>query len=384
MSARRRTHGEGSTYQRASDGRWVGSLRHEDPISGATKRTTVYGTSEREVVGKLREIRKRLDAGTPAKDAGVALDTYATRWIGSTLAASDRKASTRQLYAGLTRTHIIGSDIGKLGLKKISPPAVERFVLALRKSGKSESTVRQVYTIGRAILDAAVRDGLIARNPFAVVKRPKVTAKESTYLSPTELSALLESAKGSRYRPVFELLANTGMRRGEAMALRWSDVDLTNHLARVRGTLTRVDGELVVTPPKSARSHRTIPLSAGALAVLKLIKVRQAHERLHAGSAWVDTGYVFTTEAGGPCDPRNALRALKVAATKAKLEGVGLHTLRHSAASVMLSNGVPLKVVSELLGHSGISITADVYGHVSPDVSRSAVDVLGAALADGA
>ncbi len=256
-------------------------------------------------------------------------------------------------------------------------------MLSLRESGRSDSTVRQVYTVGRAILDAAVRDGLLARNPFAAVKRPKITAAEATYLSPAQVAALLGAARPSRYAPMFELLVSSGLRRGEALALRWSDVDLTNGLARVRGTLSRVDGELVVTAPKSERSNRTIPLSESATAVLKALKVRQAAERLRAGSVWTETGFVFTTELGEPCDPRNALRALKVAAEAAGLSGVGLHTLRHSAASVRLTNGVPLKVVSDLLGHSGISVTADVYGHVSPDVSRTAVDVLGAALAGG-
>lgn len=379
----RRTYGEGSSYQRASDGRWVGSLRYEDPISGAARRTTVYGTSEREVVRKLAVIRKRLDVGAPAKDVGVTLNIYAESWIDSTLEASDRKATTKTLYAILARTHIVGSPLGGLGLKKINPPAVERFILALRKSGKSESTVRQIYTVGRAILDAAVRDGLLARNPFATVKRPKVTATEAASLSPVEVSGLLAAAERSRYAALFEFLVHTGLRRGEALALRWADVDLTNRLARVRGTLARVDGGLVVTSPKSERSSRTIPLSDPAAAVLKALRARQAAERLRAGSVWTDTGYVFTTEFGEPCDPRNALRALKVAATSAGLAGVGLHTLRHSAASMMLSAGVPLKVVSELLGHSGISITADVYGHVSPDVSRSAVEALSAALSSG-
>ena len=366
MPERRRTYGEGSTYQRASDGRWVGSLRYEDALTGASRRTTVYGVTEREAVRKLAAIRKRLDAGAPAKDVGVSLDAYASSWVESTLEVSDRKASTKTLYAGLTKTHIIGSQLGALGLKKINPPAVERFMLALRKAGKSDSTVRQVYTIARTILDAAVRDGLLARNPVAAVKRPKVTASEATYLSPAQVAALLKAAEPSRYAPLFELLVSTGLRRGEALALRWSDVDLTNHLARVRGTLSRVDGELVVTAPKSERSNRTIPLSVPAASVLKAVKVRQAAERLRAGSVWVDTGYVFTTETGEPCDPRNALRALKVAATATGLDdGIGLHTLRHSAASVMLSAGVPLKVVSDLLGHSGISVTADVYGHVS-------------------
>lgn len=242
--------------------------------------------------------------------------------------------------------------------------------------------MRQVYTIARAIGDAAVRDGQLSRNPFAAVKRPNVTAKEATYLSPAQVGALLEAAQGSRYRPLFVLLVNTGLRRGEALALRWSDVDLTNGVARVRGTLARVGADLVVTAPKSAKSARTIPLGPAAVDELRALKVRQAAERLKAGSAWTDSGYVFTTELGEPCDPRNALRALTVAAKAANLDAIGLHTLRHSAASVMLTNGVPLKlkVVSELLGHSGIAITADVYGHVSPEVSRSAIDVLGAAL----
>ena len=115
--------------------------------------------------------------------------------------------------------------------------------------------------------------------------------------------------------------------------------------------------------------------SAPAERLLRRIQATQAQERSRAGSAWRQTGFVFTTEFGEPCDPRNALRALKVAATRAGLPHVGLHTLRHSAASVMLTHGVPLKVVSEILGHSSIAITGDVYGHVAPDVSREAVDV---------
>jgi integrase len=145
--------------------------------------------------------------------------------------------------------------------------------------------------------------------------------------------------------------------------------------------LARVDGELVVTETKTAKSRRVVPLSPTAEKVLRDLRTRQMAERLRPGSMWQLTPYAFTTELGEPCDPRNALRALKTAAKRAKLPStVGLHTLRHSAASVMLSAGVPLKVVSEVFGHASIAVTGDVYGHVSPDVSREALTRLSDAL----
>jgi hypothetical protein len=134
-------------------------------------------------------------------------------------------------------------------------------------------------------------------------------------------------------------------------------LDLDNGTLRVRGTLARVGGALVVTDTETEKSRRTVPLSPAAVGILPDVRQRQRVEQLAAGSRWVKTPYVFTTEFGEPCDPRNALRALKMAAAKADLPGVGLHTLRHAAASVMLSNGVPLKVVSDMLGHASISIT---------------------------
>ena len=140
-----------------------------------------------------------------------------------------------------------------------------------------------------------------------------------------------------------------------------------------------IDGQLLVTEPKTAKCKRFVPISEPAEQLLRRIRANEAEERSRAGSVWRQTGFVFTTEFGESCDPRNALRALKAAAAKAGLSA-GLHTLRHSAASVMLTHGVPLKVVSEVLGHSSIAITGDVYGLVAPDVSRGAVATLGAVL----
>ncbi len=379
MGTSRRPKGEGSIHRRA-DRKWVGRFYYEDPVTGLAKRAQVVGATKKEVSDKLRNMVSRVEAGSSARDDATTFDVFAARWLESSLPASDRKATTKVLYASLTRSHIIGSDLSKLSMKDMRPSSVERFVTQLRAKGLSDSTVRQVYTVARAIGDAAVRDGRMAKNPFAAVRRPRITPVEARFLEPAQIRELLKGASDSRYRLLFEFLVHTGMRRGEALALTWADVDLDAELVRIRGTLARIDGELTVLEPKSARSRRTIPLSEPAADVLKRVHGRTTLERSQAAQLWIDSNHVFVTDIGEPCDPRNALRALKAAARQAGLDGIGLHTLRHSAASVMLSEGVPLNVVSQILGHSGISITADVYGHIAPDVSRSALDVLGAAL----
>jgi integrase len=170
--------------------------------------------------------------------------------------------------------------------------------------------------------------------------------------------------------PLFALLVNSGLRRGEALALHWSDIDLDAKLLRVRGTLARVDAELVVMETKTAKSRRVVPLSPTAENVLRDVRTRQRAERRWLARCGSRPRTSSQPNGASPAILAYALRALKAAATRAKLPStVGLHTLRHSAASVMLLAGVPLKVVSEIFGHASVAITGDVYGHVSPDVS---------------
>ncbi len=133
-----------------------------------------------------------------------------------------------------------------------------------------------------------------------------MTAKEAPHLTPAQVAELLRAAEGSPYASLIALLVHTGLRRGEALALQWSDVDLVKGVLRVRGTLSRIDGELTVTEPKTAKSKRFLPISEPAERLLGRVHAAQAEERRLAGSAWRQTGFVFTTEFGEPCDPRNA------------------------------------------------------------------------------
>ncbi len=172
----------------------------------------------------------------------------------------------------------------------------------------------------------------------------------------------------------------TGLRRGEALALHWSDVDLDGGALRVRWTLARTSRGLALGEPKTEKSRRAVPLPRSAVETLRAHRKRQAAEQLAAGSVWQGSGLAFTTEIGTPLEPRNVLRRFQVLARRVGLEGVHLHTLRHSAASFLLAAGTHTKVVQEHLGHSSYAITADTYSHVAPAQQREAADRLDAAL----
>jgi integrase len=376
----KRANGEGSIYRRG-DG-WAAALSYVD-ADGRSRRHTVYGKTQADVRAKLKAAKDRSAAGAPPKDAKVAVGDFAARWITTTLAASSRKESTKQTYGILTRKWIVGDAVlAGTTLDRLRPSDVDSWVSRLKAAELSESTIRQTYTVLRAILDGAVRDDLVARNAAAAVGRPRVSRTEARSLTPEEVRRLLDEADKSRYGVLVRFLVQTGLRRGEALALRWSDVDHGGASVRVAGTLSRVRGALVVTEPKTARSRRTVPVSPAVVALLRDHKRRQAEDRLRAGSAWHDLDLVFATEAGGYVDPRNALRAFTKAATAAELgAGVGLHTLRHTAASTMLAAGVPLVTVSEILGHSSVAITGDIYGHATSDGLRDAMTRLADAFA---
>ncbi len=388
-------NGEGSIYKRMRNGRqagYIGAVSYTDEL-GAAKRHMVYGKTRKDVRDKMEAVRTRLENGAAVKDSKRSVADWLAHWRSTTLAASNRKASTKELYGNLSRRHLEGGSIGEIRLDKLKPSDIDGLVLALRamtKPGKvteaepdptpvralSDATIRQIYTVLRAGLDGAVRDGLLAKNPAAAVKRPGVARKEAKHVEAVDVNKLLQCAEGLRYRNVLLLIAGTGMRRGEALALHWSDIDFDAHMLFVRGTLGRVGGELTITEPKTDRSRRTVPLSAPLVAMLRRHRADQAAERLRAANVWKDNDLVFATEMGTPVEPRNALRTVEIAAEKAGIHNVGVHTLRHSAAVAWLESGTHIKAVADLLGHSSIAITGDVYGHTSDDTARSAVDSL--------
>jgi integrase len=384
-------NGEGSIYKWFKDGKqsgYKGAITYTDQL-GNSKRYVAYGRTRKDVKDKLDKARDRLTAGGPVKDSKITVGAWLVHWRATILAASDRKESTRALYSNLSRRHLEVAPFGALRLDLLRPSHIDGLVLAMRtkmKLGKgenaepvralSDSTIRSTYTVLRAGLDGAVRDGLLARNPAVQVSRPGVARHEAKHLDSTAVAAVLREAGGSRYFPVLALIAATGLRKGEALALRWDTnvVNLDEGWLKVRSTLGRVDKALIPSEPKTERSRRTVPLSPAVVAMLRKHKAAQAAEKLRAANQWRDSGLVFTNEFGGPVDPRNLLRVIETAAKAAGVEHIGVHTLRHSAAVGWLESGVHIKAVADLLGHSSIAITGDIYGHTSEDTARAAVD----------
>jgi len=254
----RRGNNEGSNPIQRADGRWQINIRYTDE-SGNSHRRSVSGRTAQEVRTKRDALRKRITAGQPASDSSAPVSTFVESWVASTLAVSSRKQSTKLLYGTVARKHISDTALGRTRLSRVKPSTVEAWLVEVRGRGLSDSTVRTCYTVLRAVFDTAVRDEAVATNPVAKIPRPPVRKKEAACLSASEAADLLESARDSRYAPLFRFLVNTATRRGEALALQWSGIDFTKKLIHVRHTLARVDGVLQRIDPKSIKSRRVIP-----------------------------------------------------------------------------------------------------------------------------
>jgi integrase len=371
---KRRTNGEGSVRYNPTKKLYEArfQVRLED---GTLKRYSFYGKTSKEALEKMREGQKRAEQDRPVVDAKLRLGDWLAEWSNNALELSERKQTTKDLYRTLMK-HISGHTIAKKELSKVLPSHLNKFFSDLRAGELSASTLRNLYAILSAVFKDAIRERKMSENPLLEVARPKRTKTEARYLTALEVRSILYNAQNLRYRTALQLIAGTGLRRGEALALRWQDVDLDSRLLHVRATLARTNMGLNVTPPKTESALRQIALADSLVEVLKFHRITQDQEKASGGNKYIDKGFLFATETGEPVDPRNLFRALVTASRKGGISGVGLHTLRHSAATTMLESGVPIHVVSRVLGHSGINITVDIYGHVSNEASRLAMEAL--------
>lgn len=373
----RRGKGEGGIRKRP-DGRWEGTLQL-GWRDGKRQRKFVYGKTRQEVQVKLGKARRQLeDTGTVGDDRQT-VETFLNRWL--TDAAEPTVApSTYQSYEEIVRLHI-SPELGRTRLTALQTKDVQQLLNKKRKGGLSPRRVQLIHATLRRALNIAVEWGELPRNPAVFAKPPRVPDRETPAFSKEEATAFMEAIRDDRLEALYVLVLALGLRRGEALALRWDDVDLEAGELKIRHTLQRREGGLVRTKLKTRRSRRTLSIPAFALETLRAHHKRQLEKKLALGAEWQGTGFVFTTEHGGPLDGSNMYRRFQGILKRVGLRKRPFHALRHSAATLMLARGIPLRVIQEILGHSQISLTANLYTGVMPALKKEAAaemdDLLG-------
>lgn len=389
---RRRSAGEGAVFPYRGGHR--GAITWTDP-DGSRHKRTVTGRTADEARAKLDDLRRDLRIGTLAP-AGAALTVgdYLAGWV-----ERDRirvRPATWRGRESHIRVYLIPS-LGRIALARLSAADVERAMSAFLASGRpdrpakrtrgrqnvggvSAQTVRHIRTTLRRALADAVRDGLAGRNAAAESRPPYLPHRPIAYLGARDLAKLLDATADHEYGPIYALAATTGLRLGELLGLEWGD--LADGRLSVRRSLARAHGNgWELAEPKSARSRRTIPLPARARQAIETQRTRQRFAEKAAGSAWANRdGLVFTDAVGRALRPEPVSRDFGKARDLAGVPHIRFHDLRHSAATALLTAGVPLVVVSEWLGHSGVGITASAYAAVVPELLTEAADAMDRAL----
>src|SRR5215204_2129704 len=359
MAQKRRGHGEGALFLRA-DGLWVARLTLPDG-----RRKTYYGKTQKEAAIKLSEAKRNAEDGVDLSAAKLTVKAYLEKWLSSSVKPSTRP-KTFNTYESLCRTAIV-PRIGGNNLAKLTALDLQSLYTDLGESGLSPRSVHHVHRVLHRAFVQAIRWKLLPRNPCDGATSPKVPRAELTIWSPSDADRFLLTTREHRMHPLYVLAWTTGMRQGELLGLKWSDVEFNAGTLAVRRALQWQRGVgLVFTEPKTARSRRKIHLSQTALTALQAHKDRQVFDRRIVAEAWIDNNLVFCNAVGEPLNPTNETKQFQRAVARAGLPSMRFHDMRHTAATILLARGVHVKLVSEMLGHSTITLTLDTYSHVIP------------------
>lgn len=387
--ASRRGKGEGSIYQRASDGKWVGMIDLGYGPDGKRKRKPIYGKTRREVAEKMKaKLHEQQQGILPTDTARQTVTQFLTDWLENSVKPSVRP-KTFVSYRGLCNLYIIPS-LGRHQVGQLSPQHIRAFLNYLaeqkvKRTGAtmSQRTVHYCHAVIRMALNQAVKFGILARNPATQLDAPRYDQHEASYLTVEQARTLMDSSSGENDRlcNLYTVALQTGLRQGELLALTWDCVDLDSRTMKVSKALQRIEGEVRFVEPKSKKSKRIVPLTQVAVAALRAQRKRQLEERLLGGSKWEEKNLVFHNSVGKPLDPGNVVKQFHKALERAGLPKIRFHEMRHTCASLLLTQGVPMKVVQEILGHSDYYLTANTYSHVVPELKREAADRLDALFA---
>lgn len=376
--AKRRRSGEGSIF-RLKNGSWCG-FANLGYRNGKRCRKKIIRKSEQEVIAEVAELAKKVRDGEAINTNRTFVRDYLRSWLQDTVRNSVR-ANTYKSYADQLERYLI-PRLGHLELTKLKPQHIRRCLNDLRHSGGVERgphatekrpralsprTVQYCRRILSEALSQAVDDELIRQNPVTPVKGPTVEVHEIDPYTPAQARALLTAVRGDRLEALFTVAVALGLRQGEILGLRWKDLDLEKSRLSVRHQLQRIDGEPKFVPPKSKKSRRTIIMPAVVLTALIQHRERQCEYRALAGTRWQEWDLVFPTMIGTPMESSNLNHYFQKVAAAAGLPRRRFHDLRHTAATLLLIQGVHPRLAMGILGHSQITLTMNTYSHYLPE-----------------
>lgn len=361
-------------------GPWAYWLLVGQDRDGRRRQVSKSGFStKREAERALKELLAREHAEI-AEVHRLTVGTYLHQWLEGKRSLRD---TTRGGYASNIRLYL-DPYLGRILLAELRPhhldPMYSDLLSGTHDRIRAVATVHRVHATLRSALNSAVKRRLIPWNPALHVELPAPSRPATGVWTPEQLGHFLDSIADHRLYALFHLVALAGLRRGEALGLRWADLDLDTATIRVSQQLLASSGGLHFGAPKTKSGVRSVALDAETVQVLRAHRAQQRSERARWGDLWLDRQLVFTREDGEVMHPDNVTHMFQKLVARAELPRIRLHDLRHTSASLALAAGVPIKVVSSRLGHSTTAITSDLYTHVVPVVARDAADRIAAAV----
>lgn len=367
--AKKRSHNEGSIYKRR-DGYW----RAQVTIDG--QRLSFTAKTQKECRDWVRATLNEIDDGLSYNATKITVESFLADWL--IIKESSILQKTLAQYGQVARDHI-SNEIGTIKIRELKPEQIQKLYTRKLDAGMGERTVREIHAVLHNALNHALRLGIIKNNPASLVNPPRAKRKEMKFFDQTQVQQLLITAQNQndRYLPLFKLAITTGMRQAELLGLKWQDLDFFQRsLSISRQLKLKPGGGFFFDPPKSKAGNRTIILGQSTVNLLREHRKRVNEDMIRAGEKWIENDLIFPNLRGNPTFPDKIIKRFKRLIREAGLPEIRFHDLRHTAASLMLNNGVPVIVVSKRLGHSQASITLDVYGHLIPNMQKQVADLM--------
>ena len=388
--SRSKANGEGTIYTTMKNGKlyYKATLTIGIDDKGKLIRKSFCSYKKQEVVNRMAEYKTQLNNGLISSDDKITLEQWFHTWLFE-FRINELKDTSFERYEGIFRNYIKGSILGKKKLSGIRTAHIQAYYNTLAEQGKSTNTIKTLNKTLKTCLNDALKQGYIVKNYCSLVTMPKSDIKEKehdiTFFTIEEQQRFIATLDKNRNRMLFILALGSGLRLGELMALKWDNVDMVNNTLSVTHAISRIskvgkDGSrtwsVLEHDPKTKSSIRTIPLPVNIVKELRKHKLEQDKEILKNGELYQKNNLVFCTELGGYLDTRNLTRSYARALSKAGIEHKKFHSMRHTYATRLFENDVPIKTVQSLMGHNDITTTMNIYTHVTPEKMTDEVQKL--------